>query len=170
MNYGNSFYEFCVRYGVGKIIFDSKNQAYKYEFSQKDIEFMKSLDMVFDGGAGGLVLGNLHKEGGVHVLKTYDNNITFYYELEMEGWEYLTSSHLKDDELYAIGQLNDVFKDYNKNLIIEYDIPENCKTIDTRGIKIPIIIIDEYRRFIVNRLSTKNYIDLIMNIDNKYKQ
>lgn len=160
------FIDFCKRNNIGDLKYDSYEKKYKYYFSLKEILFMKSLNMIFDGNDGGLVLGNLHYKGGIQILSTSDNH-NFQLICEMEGWEYLTSSHLNDSEIVEMQTLNDIHKEYDKNLLIESKIPHNCKIIDTRGVDLPVIIIDHYRRIIINRLSTKNYLNRIIQIDNK---
>ena len=83
----------------------------------------------------------------------------------MEGWEFL-SSPIKNNEIgNKFEFINKLNANYDKNIDTSFIIPPNCKIIDTRKCEIGIILLSNSRQFIVNRLSTKIYIDNLIELE-----
>ncbi|EFK36810.1 Uncharacterised protein [Chryseobacterium gleum] len=160
------FIELCETFNLGKVLYSPKHGGYGYNFSLNDIITMKANNMIMDANDGGLVLGPLHANGGIQVLQMNEDG-SFNHCTEMEGWEYITSSLITENEREELLAINEIYKNYDKNLNTEFLIPASCKIIDVSHLSMPVLLIDDYGRVIINRLSTKEYINRIIEIDNK---
>jgi hypothetical protein len=159
-----SIEEFCEKHKIGKwnhYFAESKNV---FEFSLEEFKMMVDINIVFNGIEGGLVLGNSHRKGGIHMIRQTSEN-TFAYVGEMEGWEYLThyitTAKNKDD--FEI--INNKTKPISKYIKTNFKIPEKCKIIDTTKCEIAFILVSSYSQFIVNRFATKKHINEIIELD-----
>jgi len=160
MNFGSTFYTYCKLKNIGSI------EGNEFLINNEEFKTLCSLGVIYDGRTGGLVLGKLHCEGGIHLVQPYSKD-KLKYVGEMEGWEFL-SSPVKN---YEIGSkfefMNKINADYDKNIDTSFDIPLNCKVIDTRNSEIGIILLSANSQFIVNRLSTKIFLDKLINLELK---
>lgn len=163
MSYGNSFYQFCALQGIGRVDYLYETKQNEYIISWEEFETLKRRKLIFDGRNGGLVLGKLHSEGGIHCLKQHKEK--FIYCGEMEGWEYL-SAPLRDEKIKKeFERINSVCKEYDKSIQINFKIPNHCKTINMTGCSMPIVLLSNHGQYIVNRLSTKVFIEDIIKLD-----
>jgi hypothetical protein len=167
MIYENSFLDFFEENKLGKWNFDATKGMGFYEFSFKEFKLILDLDIVHDEMKGGLILGNLHSQGGIHLIKPNLDAKIMTYVGEMEGWEYLSSpvkSSGIGDEFEKINNLEENGIAYEST---EFVIPSNCKVVDTLNKPIALLIISEYRQFIVNRFATRKYINELIQLDLK---
>lgn len=131
------------------------------EIPKERFRFLVENDLIVDGTSGGLLLGPSHDDG--HLLVITEQFNIYYLYAYVEGWEYLmkpskTKMHL--EELKIINKpINVGFK--------EYEIPENISILDCRdkiinGVREKtylLISLPPYSQFIVNKRSTKKYLD-----------
>jgi hypothetical protein len=159
-----SIENFCSENKIGKwnhYFAEAKNV---FEFKIKELHKLIDLGLVHNGTEGGLVLGNSHQKGGIHLLQP-KNEKTFAYIGEMEGWEYLT--HFKTASKYRdeLSEINERTKPTSKYIKTTFKIPEICKVIDTTEKEIAFIIVSNYNQFIINRFATKKHIDEIIELE-----
>ncbi|MFT6809839.1 MAG: hypothetical protein ACJA01_003079 [Saprospiraceae bacterium] len=118
--------------------------------------------LIIDGFSGGLVLGNSHLNGGIHLI---GERLPGEYQIlaEIEGWEYLMNYESTSKYLEEIEELNSyINKDFK-----EYAVPENYKIIDARMAKggspayAPVIITGKYSNFVINRHATKKHLSTL---------
>jgi hypothetical protein len=159
-----SIEDFCAKHKIGKwnYYFAEAKQIFEFKFE----EFHKLIDLglVLNGTEGGLVLGNSHLKGGIHLLQQHNENV-FKYVGEMEGWEYLT--HFKTAAKYRneFAEINKRTKPISKHIKTTFKIPETCKVIDTTEKEIAFILVSNYNQFIINRFATKKHIKEIIELD-----
>lgn len=156
-------YEFINEHSIGELIM-SEN-GYTICFSHNDFNYLKELDLIFDTLNGGLVLGNLHCEGGINML-IFDFEIGKYkYIAEMEGWEYLTFP-LKNQEIEnRFLEINSKTQNNNPQILTNFEIPKGCKIIDTKNNKVCFLLMSEYRQCVLNRFATKKHINEILELE-----
>ncbi len=164
MNFGSSCISFCRENNIGEWIFDFNSNKSYFEFTVYEFKKLCNLELVFNGVNGGLVLGNLHSEGGIHLIVPISEN-KLRYAGEMEGWEYLTSPINNGNQLNKLTQINDSIKNPNNFTKSEFEIPHSCKIIDTMDVIIPFILITAGVHVIINRTATKKYIKEIIELD-----
>ncbi|GAB6119512.1 hypothetical protein [Dysgonomonas termitidis] len=165
MQFGDAFYDFCELMNIGKAVYNQDSDRFDFLVSEKEFKSLLELGNIYDGRKGGLVLGKLHKEGGVHFIQYYGNGM-FKYTAEMEGWEYLTGPILNT----GIGEK---FEGINSDCLpilcreedTSFKIPQKSKIIDTSNSRIGILLLSEHKQFIVNRFSTRKHINRIIEID-----
>lgn len=165
---GEKFYQLCKKLGIGNWVwnFDTKIPKSELIFSIEEIHKLNELKIIFNGQNGGFVLGNSHDVGGIHLLQhDVDKNIV-KYSGEMEGFEYLSSPLKSEQHLNELSQINNLNTEIDINK--EISIPKNCNIIDTSNIEIPVILLSEYKHFIIKKSSTFNYFDKILEIEEKY--
>lgn len=169
MAIGQTLIDFCRKKGIGQEKVDEETDKFIFHFKEKDLHDLQDLGCVMDASKGGLVLGNLHSEGGIQLIRKNAGN-EYVHSGEMEGWEYLTSplqwirSWVSFETLNS-GRLDDLTEDTS------FDIPKDCKVIDTRGVEVPILLLDDnYNQFIMSRYATRKYINKILELDliNRY--
>ena len=141
-------------------------------FSKKKKNIFKIED-IFDQGIklyvckrGGLVLGPLHKDGGIKVIRPISNS-EFEVLFEMEGWEYLTFSD-KVEYIYELWNINNRYsKLVSSDIVTDFTIPDGCNVIDVRNYDL-IMIPPKEKTIVINRLSTQYCINEIIKIDNNF--
>mgnify|MGYP003628204877 CR=1 FL=1 len=138
-----------------------------FQFTNQEFNILKNKNLVFDGTNGGLVLGNSHLNGGIHLL-SFINQKTIEYVGEMEGWEYLTSpfNGIDIDNFEKFKELNEKTRNTNRNTKTEFRIPKKCKILDLRNIAVPFLLINN-QQAIINRFASKKHIQELMKIDEK---
>ena len=159
-----TFEKFCTKHNIGKWNYYFAEAKQVFEFKIEEFHKLNELGLIFNGIEGGLVLGNSHQKGGIHLLQP-KTETTFEYIAEMEGWEYLT--HFKTASKYRneLAEINERTKPISKYIKTTFKIPETCKIIDTTEKEIAFILISNYNQFIVNRFATKKHIQEIMELD-----
>jgi hypothetical protein len=165
MTFGSEFKDYCLEKSLGEWkMIDSK---FKLVFNEHDFYSLNEINSIYSGQKGGLILGKLHSQGGIHLISPNSDNTEFTYAGEMEGWEYLSSplkSELHKNKLLEINKKVIPTLDSTKT---EFDIPHNCKVVDTRESEINIVLLHFYSQFIINRRSTKKFINEIIEIEQK---
>lgn len=164
MNFGSSCINFCKENNIGEWVFYLDTNKSYFEFTVDEFKQVCNLGIVFNGYNGGLVLGNLHSEGGIHLIMPISEN-KLRYVGEMEGWEYLSSPINDDNQLNRLTQINDSIKNPNNLKKSEFEIPHSCKIIDTRNVVIPFVLITMGIHVIINRTATKKHIKEIIELD-----
>ncbi len=151
-------------YNVHKKAFNfHKNGGQEFPIDKDVFEAMKAKGLIVDGSNGGLLIGPLHEEGGILVVRDYMSDQCLVGEIE--GWEYLlneaaTKKHEKD-----IVRINSYCQHQ-----VEYgywrsgDIPTNVKIIDMRHKLVdgkwerPLLLISGSKLRCVNKHSTRLYL------------
>ncbi len=164
---GHTFITFCLKHDLGKWSQEVETEKPFFELTFDEVHKLIDLKVVFDGTNGGLVLGKLHIDGGVHMINLNADTRTFKYLGEMEGWEYLSSPIIKPEIGKKLEKLNDKIKGEISFLSTEFRIPKNCKVIDTFDIVPAILILSNIPQFITNRFVTKKHIKRIIRLDRK---
>ena len=163
MEYGDSFYAFCKKLEIGGLTYCGNEMKYHFEITLQEFDLINKLGLVYNGTEGGLVLGKLHIDGGIHFLQPCGSE-KLRYVGEMEGWEYLTApiNNYNTNEFFLI---NKQTKNINSEIDTSFKIPKTCKVIDTSNSEIAFILISHKSQFVINRFATKKHIDLIINLD-----
>tara|TARA_R110000868_G_scaffold345588_3_gene606728 strand:+ start:96 stop:605 length:510 start_codon:yes stop_codon:yes gene_type:complete len=156
--------KFCSENKIGKWNYYFAEAKDVFEFKNEDVHKLIDLGLVHNGIEGGLVLGNSHRKGGIHLLQPKTEN-TFVYVGEMEGWEYLTHFKTTSKYRHELNEINERTKVISKDIKTNFKIPEKCKVIDTTGKEIAFIIVSNYSQFIVNRFATKKHIKEIIELE-----
>lgn len=164
---GRTFFAFCAEYNLGKWTNGTKEMDPFFELTSEEIHKLIEFNCFFDGTKGGLVLGKLHVDGGVHLIVPIWGTSSYAYDNEMEGWEYLSVPITNAKIGKKFEKLNNSAKTGFTSDIIEFRIPKNCKVIDTLNLSMAVILLSEYRHFIVNRKATKKNIRKIIRIEKK---
>ncbi len=164
----NTFFAFCEKNKIG--IHDIRTMDGKSYFSISIDEFhrLEKSMMIFDSTNGGLVLGKLHVEGGIHMIKFNFKSLRYDYIGEMEGWEYLSSDLKSHEHKRKLIEINELKYGPLTAERTDFEIPTNCKLIDTKNIEIAVIKISYHGNIIINRVSTKNYINQIIEVEKKF--
>ena len=155
--------DFINEYSIGEFI--TTDDGYAICFSHDDFNLLKDLGLIFDATRGGLVLGNLHSQGGINVL-IFDFEINKYrYVAEVEGWEYL-SFPIKTQEIEnRFLEINLKTQNTNPQILTNFEIPKECNIIDTKNNKVCFLLMSEYRQCIFNRFATKKHINEILELE-----
>jgi len=164
MAFGDTFYDLCRRENIGRTIENPENGKLYFEITVEEFHKLNELNVLFDGTKGGLVLGKLHVDGGVHFIRP---SITGHFEYggEMEGWEYLSSPVLSNDFGEKLVTLNNSVKGKRTHENTEFKIPKRCKVIDTYNLDVAIIVLSNVRHFVVNRFATREHIKKIIKLE-----
>lgn len=158
MDFGSTFYNYCKLKNIGSV---EKNE---FLINKEEFKTLCNLNVIHDGRTGGLVLGKLHCKGGIHLIQPYSED-KLKYVGEMEGWEFL-SSPVKNNEIGSKFEfINKLNVNYDRNSDTSFDIPQNRSIIDTRNSEIGIILLSANSQFIGNRLSTKIFINELINLE-----
>lgn len=165
----NTFLEYFYNKGLGYPKFDKKSNKPYYEFTIHDFSLICDTENVFNGEYGGLVLGKPHSEGGVHLVSFIPNTNSYIYVAEMEGGEFLSQRLNKNSYIMnKYKEINERIPFDNANNEIITEVPINCNIINTENKKNSIILITHSDHFIVKRLSTKAYINELIEL-NKFE-
>lgn len=158
---------FCERHRIGtmKIVPDKRLQT--LHFSPKDIEKLYKLNVLFDVGKGGLVLGNSHVDGGIQLIQPYKGFKEFYIVGEMEGYEYISRPVYTETYHDLFYSINNDCKENWKTLPV---IPDNCQVIDTRSATPPFLMVSRYDHYIYNRYATYRHLEKILTMDELLKE
>ena len=159
--------EFLEKHVIGTLEPDGDEVMYHIEFCEDEFLYLQKLNLIFDGRKGGLVIGNLHIEGGVNLLKHDSTKNKYRYVGEMEGWEYVTFPLKNEEFLEKFSVINKKTLNSNSHQKTEFDIPKNCKIIDTKNTAVCFIILSDYHQFIVNRFATKEHIEEVLELEKK---
>ncbi len=147
----------------------------KILYTVEDLKPLVEGNAIIDGTSGGLILGNYHSEGGIKVIRQCLDEKLYDIVAEFESWEYILSPMATTKNLEYIKRLNSEFKGETLKFI-EYEIPETVNILDTRPMfendknTNKLIIIGEYPQFIVNKYSTKKYLNELNKINIKYSR
>ncbi|MDX8554557.1 hypothetical protein MK851_13115 [Tenacibaculum sp. 1B UA] len=135
----------------------------KLMFTLNDLKPITEGGGIVDGTLGGLILGNSHANGGIKVIRQYQNEELYEVIAEFEGWEYILNPLTTTKEIQQLTLINSEFNN-TKDEFIEYKIPKDIKVIDTRPLLENIketnklILLDKWSQFIINKHSTKKYL------------
>lgn len=164
-DYGRSLFDYCQ---TNKIGVANKNEGrYEIYFNDDEILSLSKKRCVYYAHGGGLVIGRLHTEGGINILRPNNNG----YELvsEMEGFEFLSKPIENDEHGYFYEKINEDKKhltglpNYHE---LDFPIsPErliDCPIIDMTHAEIPIILITNTKRHVINRASTQHNIEKLI--------
>jgi len=165
MIFGTTCLELCKKLEIGEWTWCNRTSESHFEITLKELDKLIKLKIVANGTKGGLVIGNLHSEGGIHLFHPISDDRLRYLG-EMEGWEYLTSPLKKQELRDEFIRINEETKNQGRHIKTEFKIPKNCGVIDVTGIEVPfIIILDQH--FIINRFATKKRIKELIELDIK---
>ena len=64
-----SFFDFFEEKNLGEWNFSNKTNNVVFEFTMNDFHNVANLNIVYNGVDGGLVLGNSHIQGGIHLIQ-----------------------------------------------------------------------------------------------------
>jgi hypothetical protein len=168
MIFGKQFLDFFENKNIGKWIYDDNSRKESYTFSFDEFKEIQKLDIVFNGLKGGLILGNLHYQGGIHLIIPNLENRSVIYAGEMEGWEYLSSPIIYEEIGKEFEKINLLEKNRPEFELTEFNIPLSCKVVDTLNKRpLALLVISGYKQYIVNRFATRKYIDQLIQLDLK---
>lgn len=87
--------------------------------SLEDLRPLVENNCIVDISYGGLLLGNSHDEGGILVIRQFNQTL---YEIasEFEGWEYILNANATAQYLAELHRLNDELKGPEKPFILSY--------------------------------------------------
>lgn len=165
-SFGTELFKECIKNSVGAYIkYESGNH---YSLKYKELEKVKkfsNIQICFDGG---LVIGNLHTNGGIQLFKPCQTiKDTIVHVGEIEGGEYVTSMHTTKENLFEFQCINNDINIKSHFDHINFKIPTNCKTINLKGKKHQIIILSDNLQFVINRAATKKHIHRIIELDSE---
>lgn len=164
MEFGTTFYSLCEKLNIGKNIFCNIKKKYHFEISLEEFYKLNDLGLIYNGLKGGLVLGQSHKDGGIHFLQESAED-RLRYVGEMEGWEYLTSPIINKDKEKQFEDINNTHPHIDFEIKTDFSIPENCKIIDTSESKVAILFVSNTSQFVINRFATNKEIKKIIELD-----
>lgn len=165
MIFGSKCLELCKQIGIGEWTWCDKTSKLHFELALEELDKLIDLKIVTNGTKGGLVIGNLHSEGGIHLISPISDERLRYIG-EMEGWEYLSSPLQKQELRGEFITINEETKNQGGHIETKFEIPANCNVIDVSGIDVPFVIILE-QHFIINRFATRNRINELIDLDLK---
>lgn len=150
------------------------NLYYRQFFNRYDVDEMLRRGWAVEGQGGGLLLGNSHNEGGIPVLVEYEDG--YRLMAEFEGYEYWVS----DSATYQFSPQLININCYDRDITNECYF-ENLASLES-VIDCRLNVSSPYKskfllhkagsvQFIVNKYSTKKYIQLLdfMNKSVKFK-
>ena len=166
MAFGDTFFAFCEQHNIGKKYPDSGF----FEITIEEFHRLIPLTVLFDGSQGGLVLGNLHANGGVHMIAPNLRTGRFRYAGEMEGREYLSPPIIRNGEFCnQLIDWNESIGCGESDIVFNFEIPKDCRVINTHDIAVPIIVLSiGGEHFIINRLATRKYINEIIELEKEW--
>lgn len=164
MGFGRTFFLLCEKLNIGEYTFCDVKKKYYLEISLEEFYKLNNLQVIFDGSKGGLVLGKSHAEGGIHFIQQCAED-RLRYVGEMEGWEYLTLPIRDEDIANQFDSINRDNPHISPEIKTDFEIPSNCKVIDTSRVDIPVILISSLGHVVINRFATKNEINKIIELD-----
>ncbi len=166
MEFGKSCYEFCDILNIGEWVSCSKSGDKYFEFTDIEINKLFYHGNIYDGTKGGLVLGKLHINGGIHILEPISNQ-RFRHVGEMEGWEYI-SAPIKNHEIKSkFDKINKKTINQGHHILTDFSIPRNCKVINTNLSQVSFLLVTNSNHFIINRFATREHIEEIVELDNR---
>lgn len=165
MIFGSKCFELCEKIGIGEWNWCDKTSKLHFELTLEELDKLIDLKIVANGTKGGLVIGNLHSKGGIHLISPIPGERLRYIG-EMEGWEYLSSPLQKQELRDEYIKINEETKNQGRDIRTEFEIPEGCNVVDVSGIEVPFIIMLE-QHFIINRFATKKRINELIELDRK---
>lgn len=128
-----------------------------------ELRLFVAMDAILDGTKGGLIIGNTHDILGIKlIMETAENK----YEIigEIEGWEYLMNPFATSKYRNELHLINDELKNSKKEFV-EYPVTDSIDKLNAEpfieGISFTskIILLGKYPQFVVNKYSTKEYIE-----------
>ncbi|WP_207493177.1 hypothetical protein [Aridibaculum aurantiacum] len=118
-----------------------------------------------NGTKGGLILGPSHDEGGIMMWQRTTEGDGYRLKGEVEGYEYILNPGASHCYRNIFSSINKHDEHQNENWA-EYSIPENISIIDTRRSGEPRFILLDANFSIVNKYSTKCYLNTIEKMNN----
>jgi hypothetical protein len=164
----NKGQEFCIKHGIGEFLVDPHTKVIDVHFYEHDFHLLTELKVLFSCLDGGLVLGKLHSEGGIHVIHLFnEEKLHGKLTAEIEGWEYVTAPIKSIVTEMEIKTINDSIKCTTEDIDTSFNIPPACNIIDTREAEVAFVVFSPLNHFVINRNATKVHIDKILEIENK---
>jgi len=132
-----------------------------------DVDFGLKNSLFFDITRGGLLNGSSHENGGIKAI-VFNEELEMYYIAEFEGKEFAVNYDSYNNNSSKINSINQIINlmlfDSERKEVIKTDINKIC-TDET-------VILNCYNKlcyapytFIVNCVSTKNYINKLISIN-----
>lgn len=148
------------------------SQMYFYDmfFSLSTMNEYVTKGWAINGTTGGLILGPSHDEGGIMMWQRTTESDGYRLKGEIEGYEYILNpgaSHCYRNIFSSINKHDEhEHEDWE-----EYTIPEHISIMDTRRTGEPKFILLDANFSIVNKYSTKCYLNTIerMNIARSFE-
>jgi len=159
MAYDNSFVNFINEIGIGQLMRVTTTGQEIIFLENSDVHELVRNKYAIVSTKGGLVLGNFHTEGGVHILTPFNDG--FRYVLEMEGYEFLMNNKSTDKYHSFIESINAEANHDINGVPKPFHVPRHIRKIDLSGLKFQILVIPYARHFIVNRTATEKNLELI---------
>lgn len=131
------------------------------------------MNAIIDGSAGGMLVGNYHSKGGIPVLKKCEDAEMYLVSAEFEGWEYLLCPNALKNNIEYLTKINLEFNGAADGFE-EYEFSENISKINTflendnMMFRSKFLILEPGNFFIVNKFSTKKYIEELDALNKKY--
>ena len=168
MSFGTTFFRFRLKHDFNKSVIDEN--GFHYVFDMDEFHRLIDLTVVGNGQSGGLIIGNLHIEGGIHLLQqfTYLDKLMIKYVGEMEGWEYLSGPILHESHGQLLSEINSIEKMGLSSAKTNFKPPDNCKILDLSDSAVPFVLLSPHRQFIINRKATALHINRILEIEGRY--
>lgn len=144
---------------------------YDMFFSLSTMEEYLKKGWAINGTKGGIILGPSHDDGGIKMWQRTTEGNGYRLKGEVEGYEYILNpgaSHCFDNIFSSINK----YGEHKHDNWEDYEIPENITFMDTRRAVEPKFILLDATFSIVNKFSTKCYLQTIeqMNYARSYKQ
>lgn len=167
MNFGKTFLDYCSKLNLGNWITDSINNQSWYELTETEYFHLNAEVNIFDGRRGGLILGNSHLEGGIHLLQYKPEINKFRLVGEMEGWEFITAPLKNQYFREQFDHLNKSIIPTSMEIKTDFNIPKGCPIIDTQNLQLSILFISVNNQYIINRFATKEHINNLIELNEK---
>ncbi|MBB6460038.1 hypothetical protein [Flammeovirga kamogawensis] len=160
-------YKFLDENNIGKAKLNDKTQKFEVHFYEEDFKKLADMGILSFCIEGGFVLGNDHENGGVKMIKLFNEPILHgVFSGEMEGYEFISPPITSD---MMINEYEKINNNLTNNLSGEdLLIPTNCNVIDFRGKEICFIVLGVQDYYIVNRISTLNNLDKLSDLSQDF--
>ncbi len=146
----------------------------KVFFTIDDLRPIVKANGIIDCTSGGLILGNSHSDGGIFILRQFNNEELYEVIAEVEGFEYIMHPFATARHKEYLIELNSEFQNVNELEFEEYDILDTIKILDTRPMIKEIkasnkfLLLGDYDQFVINRHTTKKYLKELNELNNRY--
>lgn len=157
ITYGESFFRFVNRRQIGHFIDTADNS--EFYLTIDEVNALIAEGLIRDGRTGGLVIGNFHIDGGIHILQPSGDK--FKYTGEMEGYEYLVNEFASKKYIDRLASINEETKTDHTKPPRPFDIPNEIRIIDARHPEIEVLILSWAGHYIINRAASEKNLMLL---------